>query len=223
MASTHTPTRSDVRSSNGLPTVPSVDVSPPGKRVRVPELAVGILVTVVFALGAVLWHLSSVEKVPALVASSPIERGETIDASDVRVAYLASDSTLARLDSSEMDRVVGGVALVDLSEGTMLSTSMVAEVPTIDAGRGVVGLALDPGAYPARGLAPGDRVDVVVANEVPDVEAGPTVVAHSAAVFAIEELASDQLLVSVLTTEDDAVAVASSAGAGGLRLVLVAP
>ena len=150
MASTHTPTRSDVRSSNGLPTVPSVDVSPPGKRVRVPELAVGILVTVVFALGAVLWHLSSVEKVPALVASSPIERGETIDASDVRVAYLASDSTLARLDSSEMDRVVGGVALVDLSEGTMLSTSMVAEVPTIDAGRGVVGLALDPGAYPAR-------------------------------------------------------------------------
>ncbi len=223
MASTRTPTRTGAPSSNGQPTRHVADVRPPGRRVRVPELAVGVLVTVVFALGAVLWHLSSVEKVPALVAAAPIERGETIDAGDVRVAYLSSDSTLARLDSTEMDLVVGRVALVDLAEGTMLSTSVAAEVPAVEAGSGVVGMALDPGAYPGQGLAPGDRVHVVLTGEVANPDAEPTVVARSATVFDIEALASDQLLVSVLTTEADAEAVAAAAGAGGLRLVLVAP
>ncbi len=188
-----------------------------------PEVAIGVLVTVVFALGAVLWHLSAVEKVPALVAASPLERGEMIDASDVRVAYVSSDSSLARLDSSEMDRVVGRAALVDLAEGTLLSTSVVADVPAVDTGDGVVGLALDPGAYPSRGLAPGDRVRVVRAEDVADLDAEPTIVARSATVFDVEDLASDQILVSVLTNEADAEAVAAAAGAGGLRLVLVAP
>lgn len=223
MASTSTPIRAGAPSSNGQPTRSAVSVRPPGRRVRLPELAIGVLVTVVFALGAVLWHLSAVEKVPALVAAAPIERGDVIDAGDVRVAYLSSDSTLARLDSTEMDVVVGRVALVDLAEGTLLSTSVAAEAPAVEAGSGVVGLALDPGAYPAQGLAPGDRVHVVLTGEVANPDVEPTVVARSATVFDIEELASDQLLVSVLTNEADAEAVAAAAGSGGLRLVLVSP
>ena len=146
-----------------------------------------------------------------------------IEASDVRVAYVSSDNTLARLDSADMDRVVGRAALVDLAEGTLLSTSLVAEVPTVDTGDGVVGLSLDPGAYPSRGLAPGDRVHVVRTEDVANLEAEPTVVARSATVFDVEELASDQILVSILTNDEDAQAVAAAAGAGGLRLVLVAP
>lgn len=223
MTSTTTRSRAGAPSSNGQPTRTVADVRPPGRRVRLPELVVGVLVTVVFALGAVLWHLSSVEKVPALVAAAPIERGELIDAGDVRVAYLSSDSALARLDSTEMDLVVGRVALVDLAEGTLLSTSVAAEAPAVEAGSGVVGLALDPGAYPAQGLAPGDRVHVVLTGEVANPDAEPTVVARSATVFDVQELASDQLLVSVLASEPDAEAVAAAAGSGGLRLVLVAP
>ena len=223
MVSTHTPTRIGAHSSNEHPTRPSADVRPPGRRVRVPEVAIGVLVTVVFALGAVLWHLSAVEKVPALVAAAPLERGEMLEASDVRVAYVSSDNTLARLDSADMGRVVGRAALVDLAEGTLLSTSLVAEVPTVDTGDGVVGLSLDPGAYPSRGLAPGDRVHVVRTEDVANLDAEPTVVARSATVFDVEELASDQILVSILTNDEDARAVAAAAGAGGLRLVLVAP
>ena len=223
MVSTHTPTRTGAPSSNGQPIRPSAEVRPPGSRIRVPEVAIGVLVTVVFALGAALWHLSAVEKVPALVAASPLERGEMIDASDVRVAYVSSDSTLARLDSSGMDRVVGRAALIDLAEGTLLSTSVVADVPAVDTGDGVVGLSLDPGAYPSRGLAPGDRVHVVRTEDVANLDAEPTVVARSATVFDVEGLPSDQILVSVLTDEADAEAVAAAAGAGGLRLVLVAP
>jgi hypothetical protein len=186
-------------------------------------LALGVVVTVVFALGAVLWHLSTVEKVPALATASPIERGQVIDPGDVRVVYVSSDDALARLDSSQLDRVVGRVALVDLAEGTLLTPSVVAQAAAVTDGDGVVGLSLDPGAYPARGLAPGDRVNVVRSADVADLDAEPSVIARDATVFGVEELSSDRLLVSVLATEEDAEVVAASAGAGGLRLVLVAP
>jgi hypothetical protein len=186
-------------------------------------LAIGLLVTTVFALGAVLWHLSAVDKVPALATSTRVERGDVIEADDVHVVYVSSDDDLARLDSSQMNRVVGRVAVVDFAEGTLLTSSAVAEANAMNSGDGVVGLALDPGAYPARGLAPGDKVNVVRAADVADLDAEPTVVASNASVFAVEELSSDRLLVSVLTTEADAAAVAACADAGGLRLVLVAP
>lgn len=222
MAPTQAPSR-PAPTSNGQRTRPTAEVRPPGRRVRVPEVLAGVLVTVVFALGATLWHLSSVEKVPALAVASGIDRGAVIDSSDVRVVYVSSDGALARLDSSELSRVVGQVALVDLAEGTLLTPSVVAEAPTVSTGDGVVGLALEPGAYPARGLAPGDRVNVVRTADVADLEAEPAVVARNATVFAVEELSSDRLLVSILTSEGDAEAVAAVTGAGGLRLVGVTP
>lgn len=188
-----------------------------------PEVAIGVLITVVFGLGAVLWHLSAVEKAPALVVATDVARGDAISSSDIRVAYLSSDDALARLDSSQLDQVVGRVALVDLTPGTVITPAMVAEAAAIEDGDGVVGLSLDPGAYPARGLAPGDRVNVVRTADAADVDEEPTVVARAATVYAVDELASDRLLVSVLTSEGDAEAVASAAGAGGLRLVLVSP
>lgn len=223
MTTTRTAVRPGSPSSNGHGSRSTSELRPPGRRVRTPELAIGLLVTTVFALGAVLWHLSAVDKVPALATSARVERGEVIEAGDVHVVYVSSDDDLARLDSSQMNRVVGHVAVVDLAEGTLLTSSAVAEVNAVNSDDGVVGLALDPGAYPARGLAPGDRVNVVRAADVADLDAEPAVVASNASVFAVEELSSDRLLVSVLTTEADAAAVAASADAGGLRLVLVAP
>lgn len=150
-------------------------------------------------------------------------RGDVIDPDDVRVIYVSSDENLARLDNTQLVRVIGHVALVDLSEGTLLTSSVVADAAAIESGDGVVGLSLDPGAYPARGLAPGDRVNVVRAADVADLDAEPSVIARDATVFSVEELSSDRLLVSILTGQDEAEMVASSAGAGGLRLVLVAP
>jgi len=182
---------------------------------------VGVLVTVVFALGAVLWHLNAVEKVPALAAATPIKRGAVIDASDLRVVYVSSDDAVAHLDSSQIRRLAGHVARVDLGEGTLLTPSLVADAATLKAGDGVVGLSLDPGAYPTRGLATGDRVNVVRTADVADLDARPTVIARDAIVSAVDEVSSDRLLISILTREGDADAVAANAGAGGLRLVLV--
>jgi hypothetical protein len=205
-------------------------VAPPGRRIRAPELAVGVLVTVVFALGAVLWHLSAVDKSPALAVTGAVERGATLEADDVRVVYVSSDDALARLDESQLDQVVGRVAIVDLAPGSLLTASVIADHPEVAPGEGVAGLALDPGAYPALGLAPGDRVNVVRST---DPAAAPTgdedggdpevVVAEGATVLGVEELASDRRLVSIVASEADAEAVAAEAGSGALRLVQVSP
>ena len=222
MVATRTPLRPGARPSNQS-TTSSVDVQAPGRRIQIPEVAVGVLVIAVFGLGAVFWHLHAVAKVPALAAALPIERGAVIESEDVRVVYVASDGPLDRLDGSQVNRVVGRIALVDLRPGSLLTSSVVAPVAAVNAGDGVVGLSLEPGAYPARGLAPGDRVTVVRVADVADRNSTPAVVARDAVVFAVEELPSDRLLVSILTDEVDAEAVAASAGDRGVRLVLVAP
>lgn len=198
-------------------------VAPPKRRVRLPELALGLLVTLMFALGAVLWHLNAVSKVPALAVAATVERGEVIDAEDLRVVYVASDDPLARLDESQTARVVGRVALVDLEAGTLVTPALVADAAALQPGDGVVGLALDPGQYPALALAPGDRVNVVRSadTEVAGTGDEDLVIVRAATVFAVEELASDRKLVSILAGEADAEAVAALAGTGSLRLVLV--
>lgn len=215
--------RSTQTSTNGHRRRIAVEHPSPNRRVRVPELVVGVLVVVVFALGAVLWHLSAVEKVPALVLSTAIARGDTIKADAVRVSYISSDTSIDRLGASQLKSVVGQVALVDLAAGTLLTPGVIADSAAVSDGQGVAGLALDPGAYPARGLAPGDPVNVIRSADTTELDAEPSVIARGATVIAVEELPSDRLLVTILTSEADAERVAATAGAGGLRLVVVAP
>ncbi|QYG91779.1 hypothetical protein HC251_04545 [Iamia sp. SCSIO 61187] len=199
-----------------------------------PELVVGVLVMSVFALGAVLWHLSAVDRSPALAVVGTVERGDVISSDDLRVVYVSSDDALARMSESQMTEVVGRVALVDLAPGTLVTRSVVADRPTLEEGEGIVGLSLDPGGYPDLGLAPGDRVTIVRSGDTAVPEAtddsaddGETssnnVIAREATVVSVEELTGDRRLVSVLTTEADAQAVAAAAGSGSLRLVQVSP
>jgi len=239
MASTTTTPlrRSEAPSPNGsMPRSSPATLSPPRSRVRTPELVVGVLVMTVFALGAVMWHLSAVHKSPALAVSSKVERGEEIRASDLRIVFVASDDSLARLGAGDTGDVVGKVALVDLAPGTLVTKSVVADRPGLETGDGVVGLSLEPGGYPAMGLAPGDRVNVIGtvdaaaptdentdADTPEDAAKADGVVARGATVIAVEELSSDRLLVSIVTSESDAEAVAARSGSGALRLVQVSP
>lgn len=227
MATTPTRPKPAAPSSNGHGKAPAVTISPPGRRTRGPEVIVGLVVIIVFALGAVLLHLSAVDRTPALAVVGSVERGDTITAADVKVIYVSSDDALARLPESQLTQVVGQVALVDLAPGTLLSRSVVADRPSLDPGEGVVGLPLEPGGYPSLGLAPGDRVSVIRTAEPAavdgDGESAEVVLTRDATVFSVEELASDRRLVSIVAPEGDAEAVAAASGSGSLRLVLVSP
>lgn len=226
--------RSGSPSSNGHGAPAAVSLAPPSRRVRTPELIVGVLVMTVFALGAVLWHLRAVDRSPALAVVGTVERGDVISAADLQVVYVSSDDLVARLDESQTEQVVGRVALVDLAPGTLVTRSVIADRPALAEGEGIVGLSLEPGGYPAMGLAPGDRVNVVRSGDSPAVPATTddsdsesripdVVIARGATVFSVEELSSDHRLVAILASEADAEAVAAASGSGSLRLVQVSP
>jgi hypothetical protein len=228
MTTTSRPTSSNGQAasgSNGHGRMTSPTLTPPRRRFRVPELAVGVLVIVGFALGAVMWHLTTTSKAPALAISAEVHRGDVVESTDLRTIYVASEDALFRI--TDPSRVVGKVALVDLGPGTILSPSLVADGQSLAPGNGVVGLALDPGQYPAFGLAPGDRVNVVRSGDAAATTGTTTnsdqVIARGATIFAVEDLASDRKLVSIQAAESDADAVAAAAGSSGLSLVLVSP
>lgn len=107
---------------------------PSGRRARLPELVVGAAMVVGFALAAVLWHMGTTDKDPALALAAPVARGEVVEATDLRVVYVASDDPIARLGRSDAEDVVGRVALADLPAGTILTSGSVA--PRLSVGPG---------------------------------------------------------------------------------------
>lgn len=180
-------------------------------------MLIGAAIVVGFALAAVLWHSNSTQREAALALASDVERGEAITAADLEVVYLGTDDPIARLAPSQSVEVIGRVAVADLEAGTLVTTANVLDLPTLAAGDGVVGLALDPGQYPAGRLSPGDLVNVVVPGEA---EGAP--IAESALVFAVEDLGGQgRRFISLQTSEDAANRIAAAAEAGPVRLVLV--
>lgn len=212
----------DTASGNGHGTRSSVrdmslEAAPTARRVRIPELLLGLALIVGFALAALVWHANSTQRDPALAFAVGVEQGETITADHLEVVYLGTDGAIARLDPSRSVDVIGRVAVSDLEAGTLVTTSNAVALPSLGPGEGVVGLALDPGQYPAGRLTPGDVVNVVVPGE-----GAPTVIAESATVFSIEELGGQgRRFISLRASEDDANVVAGAAESGPVRLVLV--
>ncbi len=210
---------------NGVrPIADSPRIDPrPGRRSRLPELSIGIVLMVASALGAVLWHMSSTSKQPVLALANPVERGEVIEAADLRVVYIEADNPIAHLPERSSATVVGRIAVTDLDSGTLLSSALVTERTTLGDGEGVVGLSLDPGQFPALGLLPGDRVNVVgTATPSDDSEGSTTVLARAADVFAVEDLGTQgRQFISLRMSEDDANLVAATAERSPVRLVLV--
>jgi hypothetical protein len=207
------------RSSNGhVATRPMALDSTHQRRVRIPELAVGVLVVAGCALGAVLWQASAVERDAVLALRNDVSRGEAVSADDLRVVYVSSDDPIGHVAEGRLADVVGRVAATDLPAGTLLSPALLVAGAAVEPGQGVVGLALEPGQVPTATLRAGDVVNVVAGGT--DID---NVLAQRAEVYAIEELPTEgRVFVSLAMPETDANAVATAAEAGPVRLVLVA-
>ncbi len=215
-------TMRDARRRDTQPVRDELALQPPGgHRGRLPEVAVGVLVTVGFALAAVLWHLSAAQKVPVLALASDVGRGEVIEAEDLRVAHVASDDQVSLLAPSQSGEVVGRVAVVDLVAGTLVGPSLVAAVPAVEPGDGVVGLSLEGGQVPSGRLSPGDIVHVVAAGG--DSAGSGRIIAERAEVVEVEDLGGQGHYVALRTQEASATEVAAAAERAPVRLVLVAP
>lgn len=219
-----TETTIDRARSNGAKTLREAPaIQPQSRRGRLPELAIGLALMVGFALAAVLWHSSSSQKDPVLALAVDVARGDTIDAADLRVVYVASDDPITAVPQSASGEIVGRIAVTDLDAGTLVSRRLVADRVALQQGDGVVGLALDPGQYPANGLLPGDKVNVVSAlGATESADDSDVVIATGAEVFAVDSLGGPgRQFVSLRMPEDVANRVAASAERGPVRLVLV--
>lgn len=216
---TATPTQ--VKDNGSAPSgrVRDLSLEPPGarRRVRVPELLVGAALTVGFALAAVLWQANSTQREAVLALAADVDRGDTINAEDLHVVYIGTDDLVVRLAPAESVRVIGQVAISDMAAGTLITRANVSEVAALAPGEGVVGLALEPGQFPAGHLAPGDVVNVVAPGDTDG-----DLLAEAAVVYSVEELGGQgRKFVSLRASEADANRVAAAAESGPVRLVLV--
>ena len=198
------------------------------KRRRVPEIAAGLLVIAVCALGALWWQASGSAKQPVLAFRVPVERGDVIALEDLQVVGIDSDAEVAALGDTEASLVVGRTALSDLPAGALVVESMFADGSLIESGDGVVGLSLGAGEFPTLRLAAGDSVGVVLTpaagdprNFAEDVDA--TVLVETATVVEVATIGTQgNLFVSLQVGEADAARIASAASAGRVRLIQVA-
>jgi hypothetical protein len=190
---------------------------PAVRRVRVPQLALGVVLSGLAALGFVLFNAASVQRTPVLALATDVQRGQVLEVEDLQVVHVGTDDVLALTPADRSDLLVGRAAITDLAAGTLLTTDQVAAGSALTPGAGVVGLALAPGQYPTPRLAIGDLVSVV---EVSDELA---VLVEAAEVVGIEPVGTQgQRFISLQTAEADATAVAQAAATGEVRLVLIA-
>ena len=163
--------------------------------------------------------------VVAVVRDVPV--GTVITADDLGQARVAADPALHPVPASASQGLVGQYAAVDLRAGTLLTASEVTSTPTPGAGQSLVGVSLHPGQLPARPLAPGDRVALVVtpgtgASAGTDTTAAVGSSDRVAVVSETGTVAQDgSVVVDLLLPADQAASVAVDASAGHLSLVLL--
>lgn len=190
-------------------------------RDRKRALLITAAVAVVSALLLVLGLQSYTSRTPVMVANKTIERGQVIAESDLKVVEVSGSGSLNSFDDAE--GLVGKIATTSLSEGDVLSTSVVSDSIGIEEGHSVSGLVVGPGQFPTKDLKPGDLVDILAAGS-PE-KGGGDKLASGVRVFAVlppEEVGSStDLLVSVVLDDDEASAVAAQVEQpGGVRLTL---
>lgn len=130
------------------------------RRVRVPELAIGIFVIAASVAVSVVLNTDDDTGSGVLAISQPVERGQVIDADDLTVVSLAADQDVALLATELSQQVIGMRAAVDIEAGTPLSSSHLTGVEPLSTDDAVVGVVVDDSRAPAD-LAPGDLVRVV--------------------------------------------------------------
>jgi hypothetical protein len=142
------------RGARGPASLPSTQ-----KRVRTPELALGLLLAAGCGLGAVAWTASASSTTPALVLARDVKRGDVLVATDFAPAE-ARATGLRLVAYTELDSFVGRIAAIDMPVATPLSDSVALEIAPIADGEALVAIRVAAGSYPT-GLRAGSTVELV--------------------------------------------------------------
>lgn len=196
----------------------SLPLSPPKtRRSRVPQVLLAALLMVGGGLGGLILFRQYNQRTAAVVITAPVAHGEILTRDQLAITEVALDQNVATV--GVLGDAVGRIAAHDLAPGELVSPyDLIGEDRLVTADEAVIGLLLEPGQYPTRKLAAGDRVDVFA----PGSEASDQALAVGLPVYDVVESSNDgrTLLVSLVVPELDAAAIFDAAEAGGVRLSL---
>ena len=138
----------------------------PGRAVRrrVPELAVGVVLIGLGAIGALMLAGRQPPRAAVLVWANDMSRGEVVAPEDLAVASIESDTPVDVVDVAAAADVVGRTVAFGTNAGGFVSGSLLEVGSTIPPDYAVVGLRLGAGRYPVSTLAIGDVVDLLTSE-----------------------------------------------------------
>lgn len=190
---------------------------------RIPELAVGVVLVGLGAIGALMLAGREAPRAPVLVWANDLRRGQVVEATDLGVASLDVDVPVDVVPAAAAGEVVGRTVAFDAGAGGFVSGALLQAGAVIPPDFAVVGLRLGAGRYPVSTLGAGDIVDLLTTEPMIGWE-NPVVVA-GVEVFDVQWLGSAEggdALVSLLVPRTVAARVVAAAEAGP-RLAEVAP
>ncbi|WP_338600498.1 SAF domain-containing protein [Saccharopolyspora sp. SCSIO 74807] len=169
------------------------------------------------------------DREPMLVLARDVAWGQPISGHDVRQAELPAPVGVFAVPNAERGQIEGLVAGHNLKAGTLLSHSDLTRQAIPGPGQQVIGLRLEPGRFPARGLVPNDPVAVRPAPEDTSTAASPGAPtgAHSTEFIARVVRSSppdaDGAITVDLLVPEDTASAAAQAAVSGAQVSLLGP
>ena len=135
------------------------------RRWRIPELAVGLVLMLGGALGAILLSRSGDSIVIVVGAAYDLQRGDKITPKDLVAVETSQSLAGSFITEAQASALIGQTALVDLRASTPLTVSMFSDQQQLLPNEALTSAAIQQGNYPID-LAVGDQVRIVT---VPDI------------------------------------------------------
>ena len=187
---------------------------------RIPEMALGLVLVVGGALGALMMYRSGTDSVTVVSSAHKLHRGQVISTSDLVATEMPGGAAHFFVRGVEAKSLVGKTVVVDVGGHVPLSALMVTSNSPLATSEALTSAPVDVGNYPSE-IAPGDRVRVVLAPEITmSAATPPRMFEEVVTVWSIQfpEDFSDQAVVTLRGPLELAMAVAS---AGRVHIVLV--
>ncbi|MBK0870209.1 hypothetical protein INP57_25695 [Saccharopolyspora sp. HNM0986] len=165
------------------------------------------------------------DREPVLVLARDVPWGKRISQADVQPVELSADVTQFAVPDTDRGTVVGQVAGQNLHAGGLLAYSDLARQAIPAAGQQVLGLRLEPGRFPVRGLLPNDPVAV---HPAPEQTTTSTQQAEPGAEFTARVVRSsppdaEGAITADLLIPDATASEAVAAAVGGAQVSLLGP
>jgi hypothetical protein len=132
----------------------------PGRR-NPKWIALGIVALCLGGLLSYVIYARVATETAVVAAAHTVYRGETIERNDLATVTLRGDSLPHVIPATQLNDLVGKRAVFDLVEGSVISSTSVADSAVPAEGRAIIGLKLAPGRAPSNLLLPASRVRLI--------------------------------------------------------------